>query len=355
MKNFKPVLILALFIVVLLGIKFMFFPSAKDDEGNKAKSNMPKPAVNIDGFIVRSASLDNRLFISGSILANESVEIRSEISGKVDRILLKEGEPVSKGQLLVKLVDTDLQAQLHKTNASLKLAQVKKDRISKLLKVQGVSQEEFDNADNEAESLIADAEVLKVQISRTELRAPFNGVLGLRNISEGSYISPAQIVATIQQLNPVKIEFSIPEKYSGKIKNGTTIYFLTEASDEQYSGTVYAIEPNIDPVSRTLKVRATAPNMANKLMPGSFVKVDLLMGRQADALLIPSQAIVPVLKGQQVFVAREGVAVAIPVKIGMRNDSMVHVIDGLTSGDTVVTTGVMGVRQGSKLKMLHVK
>ena len=355
MKSIKSVVYILILIAGLLILKFVFFPSGQDEkDGPSAKGGKPHSAPSlVSVFVVEPQVLDNNLFATGTMLANESVDLRPEISGKVTGLYFKEGEPVSKGKLLVKLNDADLQAQFQKINAEIKVSEDKLGRYKQLLNIQGVSREEFDVAVNQVQSLKADAEVLKVQISRTNITAPFDGILGLRNISEGSYITPAQVVTTIQQLNPIKIDFSIPERYASLIKTGSTINFTTEGSSTKYPGTVFAFEPGIDVATRSLKIRARALNQGNKLRPGAFAKIELVLDKYENAIMIPTQAIIPILKGQQVFVCRKGKAEAVPVELGLRNEKMVQVLSGLNKGDSLVVTGVMGLRPGAELKIIH--
>lgn len=359
MKTIRSVIYILILIAGLLILKFVFFPAGQDEKGGPPskggdKGGKPPGAPSLVSiFVVEPQVLDNNLFATGTLLANETVDLKPEIAGKVTGLYIREGEPVSKGKLLVKLNDADLQAQLQKINAEIKVSDDKLNRYKQLLNIQGVSREEYDVASNQLQSLKADAEVLKVQISRTNITAPFDGILGLRNISEGSYITPSQVVTTIQQLNPIKIDFSIPERYANLIKTGSTINFTTEGTAAKYTGTVFAFEPGIDAATRSLNIRARAANSGNKLRPGAFAKIELVLDKNENAIMIPTQAIVPILKGQQVFVSRNGKAEAVPVETGLRNEKMVQILSGLSKGDSVVITGVMGLRPGADLKILR--
>ena len=356
MKSNRGIIGLVILVIALLGIKFIFFPGGEEQSSaGPGKPGGAPPPMSVEGHIVHFDSLDNSLQVTGSILPNEEVELRTEISGKVESIALQEGKLVEQGTLLVKLNDRDLLAQLRKITAQQKLAESRRERLAELLKIQGVSQQEYDEADNQAEALIADADVLKVQIERTEIRAPFRGVLGLRSVSRGSYVTPADVIAGIRQMDPVKIEFSIPGRYSTLIAEGKEIKFSVEGETEPRSGKVYAVESGINTNTRMLLVRATAPNPQNNIKPGSFVKVDLILEHIEDAILVPTQAIVPVLKGQQVYVSRNGKAEAIPVTTGIRSEKMVQITSGLTKGDTVVVTGVMSIRPGAGLRWTNFK
>ncbi len=174
----------------------------------------------------------------------------------------------------------------------------------------------------------------------------------MRSISVGSYITPQQIVTSIQQLNPIKIDFSIPERYAGLLKTGNVIHFSTEGSDKKYQGTVYAFEPGIDAATRSLRIRARALNPSNKLLPGSFAKIELVLKQDKNALMVPTQSIIPILKGQQVFVCRNNKAAAVIVETGLRNETKVQILSGLQAGDSVIVTGIMGLRPGSDLRIV---
>lgn len=350
----KPLLYLAILIAALSLIKHFFFPVPKEDGGPKGGPGGGMPPAAVEGFVVHPSSLDNAVQVTGSLRANESVDLRPEVTGRVTEIRFKEGSEVSKGDLLVKLEDHDLQAKLKQNLAQQNLANAKLMRLKELFKVQGVSQEELDNAQNEYDALAAEREVLLVQKFRTEIYAPFNGTIGLRSVSLGSVVSPTQIIASIQQLEPMKVEFSVPERVAAGIRDLTKIKFTVEGDTVAHEGTVYATEPAVDADTRSMLVRAQTANPTHNLIPGRFVKVDLRLSTINDALMVPTQAIVPVLKGQQVFVSRGGKAAAVPVKLGVRNDRFVQVVDGISAGDTVITTGVMGLKPDADLKFIHV-
>jgi membrane fusion protein, multidrug efflux system len=336
-------------IAVLIAVKFLFFPSG-DAEGMKQGPAGPPPATNVEGYVTKYEPLDHSLQVTGTVLPNESVDLRPEISGKVEALPLREGSIAEKGSLLVKLNDKDLQAQLKKITAQKNLSDARLKRLDQLLKVQGVSQQEYDETSNEVAALEADADVLRVMISRTEIRAPFKGMVGLRSVSIGSYVTPADVIAGIKQMDPVRIEFSIPGRYSALIEDGMEIQFSMEGESESRKGTVYAIESGIDQETRMLVIRARASNPDHKVKPGSFVKVNMILDRLNEAILIPTQAIVPVLKGQQVFVSKNGKAEPVKVTLGLREEKRVQITEGLKAGDTVVVTGVMSVRPGTLLK-----
>lgn len=331
-------------VAILLAIKFIFLNT------NSAKSVPPPAAKNsaipVSAIIASAEKLDNKLYASGSVLANEEVELRPEASGKIILINFKEGSHADKGDLLVKINDTDLQAQLKKLHLQIKLATEQEGRQKKLLDIHGISQSDYDISLNQLNSLKADEEYTKAQIAKTEVRAPFSGVIGLKNVSDGSYASPSQTIAWFQQIDPVKIDFSIPEKYSAIVSKGDKIIFSASNSRDTLHGEVYAIQPRIDLTTRTLEVRALSPNRDGKIIPGSFVKVQLILKEFEDAIMVPTEAIVPVLKGKNIFVYRNGKAAAQKVETGIRTDTKIQVTDGIHAGDTIITSGIMQLRDG---------
>ncbi|MDW8466642.1 MAG: efflux RND transporter periplasmic adaptor subunit [Chloroherpetonaceae bacterium] len=196
-------------------------------------------------------------------------------------------------------------------------------------------------------------DIIKAQIDKTEVRAPFNGVVGLRYVSVGSYISPTTRIASIQNICPLKLDFSIPEKYATLVRKGDKVLFRVQGIDKVLEGQVYAIEPKIDPATRTLPIRAIYPNSDRRILPGAFAEVELLLQNADSAVMIPSEALVPELKGQKVFVAKQGKAVAKSVEIGLRTDREIQVTSGLSDGDTVITTGILQLRPGMAVQFVE--
>jgi len=338
---------------MLIAVKFIFF-GKKDDKNPaaaKGKGNTGPVAVNY--FVTLPFEFTNKVYSTGKIGAINEVEIRPEVSGKVNAIYFKEGELVNKGEVLVKLNDAPLQSQLAKNKIQVKLAEEKLDRLKKLLAVNGIGKEEYDIQENELNSLKADAALLSTQVDETVIYAPFSGTIGLKNISVGAYVSPDQVIASLVQTKPVYIEFSVPEKYSSRLKKGTEVKFSYETSGnkKEHKAKIYAIEPKIDEVTKTLRSRALYEGN-EEFYPGSFVKVFVDLEKDSTSLMIPTQSIIPVLKGQKVLVSRAGIAEEIMVVTGIRTDDKIQILEGLKSGDTVLTTGLMSVKKGAKLKLI---
>ncbi len=349
MKLSRSFLIIVFLIVILLVVKFVFLGNDNAKSASTAPSkNAPVPVMAI---ITTVEKLDNKVFASGTVMANEEVELKPEASGKILQIHFKEGSHVDKGDLLIKINDADLQAQLKKLHLQVKLSEQQEVRQKKLLEISGISQEEYDISLNQLNSLKADEDYTRAQLAKTELRAPFTGVIGLKNVSEGSYVSPTQSIAWLQQIDPVKIDFSIPEKYASMVKKSDKINFLISDSKNPFSGEVYAIQPRINDATRTLEIRALSPNKEGKIIPGAFVKIELVLKEIENAIMIPTEAIVPVLKGKNVFVYRNGKAEAQKVETGIRTDTKIQVVDGLNEGDTIITSGIMQLRAGMNVKI----
>lgn len=308
----------------------------------------------VDAFVVSAGSLEDRIYTTGSIRANESVELVSEASGKVTGIYFREGSSVSEGDLLLKINDADLQAQLDRARVQLALAQKREARQSQLLERGSISQDEYDLANNEVEVLEAEIRVIEAQIDRTEIRAPFNGVIGLRYVSEGSYISPQSRIGTLQSLNPIKIDFSVPEKYAGRIGPGDEISFRVAGLEQRFRGTIYAVEPGVRQDTRSIQLRAISQNVQATLLPGAFADVELLIERIEDALTVPAIAVVPELQGRKVFLYRDGLVDQASIETGIRTESVVQVMEGLSPGDTVIVSGLQLIRAGQPVQVANV-
>lgn len=347
MKIWKPILILLIIVGALAAIKIFFF-QAPVPQGPMGAGG-PPPAMPVSGYVATTSTLDNQVYATGNLIANELISVKPEVSGKLIYLNIPEGQLVTKGQLLAKVNDADLKAQLKKLQVQLSIAESKVERAKKLLDINGLSVEEYENALNSLNILKADMEYTQTLIDKTDIRAPFSGRLGFKNISDGSYISPNDVLTTLQQVNPIKLEFSIPEKYAPQVRQGNTVNFDIDGFDQTFKATVYAIEPAIDQNSRSVVLRAKADNSSNLLKPGAFARVKLSTGTNNNAILVPTQAVIPILKGQQVLKVVNGEIVPAKVTLGFRDEKKVEVLDGIVEGDTIVTTGLMSLRAGSKV------
>lgn len=348
------------YVLIALLLGYLIYHRITTNAGNGAKGLSAGkggeiPAINVKGIIVSTQNFSNEVDVSGSIDANEQVLITSEISGLVKTINFNEGSNVTKGSLLIKIDDSELQAQLAQAVTKEKLALEVEQRAEKLLKSEAISQEEYDNAKAEWRSLQAQTQLIRAQLAKTEIRAPFSGRIGLRNISVGAYITPTSPIANLVNTDPVKITFSVPEKYTKMIAIGTPITFTIAGTNRIFRATIYAKEPAIDVATRTLELKARSSNDDGYLLPGSFANVHLPLEDIKNALLIPTEAIIPVLKGKQVFVAKNGKATAVDIQSEIRTDQDILVSSGLSVGDTVITTGIMALKQGSPVIVKIVK
>ena len=352
MKKIPSWIIIILVIALLIASKFIFF-SKKDDKAagaNKNKSAMP---VAVNYYVATLAGFTNNVFATGKIGAFNQIDILPEISGKITNIYFNEGETVSKGSPLVKLNDADLQAQLLKSKTQSKLAEQKLERLKKLIAVNGISQEDYDVQENELNGYKADQAFIAAQIAKTSINAPFSGVIGLKNISEGSFVNSNTPIASLVQVDPLFVEFSIPEKYSGLFKKGISVKFSSDNTDgtKTYSATIYAIEPRVDETTKTIKARALYKG-TQTFYPGSFVKVFIDLNETKNTLMIPTQSVIPTLKGQKVILCKNGTSLEVMVTIGVRTDEKIQILEGLNEGDTVITTGLLSIKKDSKLKLL---
>lgn len=353
MKNYKTVIAITIVVVALALIKIFYL---KPDDG-KNKGGKPNAApIATTAYLVKPEKISQQVYVSGTIVPFNQVSLRSEIAGKIVSIAFKDGEYVQKGHLLVKINDADLQAQLLKNTSLVQLANQKKERLSKLKSIDGVSQEELDIVESDIKNLESDKAFLSTQIAKSSIIAPFSGTIGLKLISEGAYVSPNDVIASFVQTKPIYIDFALPEKYAGIVKRGMGISFQGESlvGGPALKAQISAMEPIIDPLTKTLKCRATYFG-SEQLFAGAFVKVYLDLGTLDHAILIPTQSIIPILKGQKVFVAKNGLAEEVKVTTGIRTDEKIQILDGLQIGDTILTSGLLGLKKGAKLRITKVQ
>lgn len=330
-------------------------PFLQADAKNSTGGLMVDNVLAVKAFVVQPVRFQDRILTTGTVLANEEVELRSETSGKIVAIHFQEGSKVKKGQLLVKINDAELRAQLTKAEHQVSLAEVKEFRQRSLLQTEGISQQEYDIALNELNTRKAEVALIKAQIEKTEIRAPFDGVVGLRYVSEGSYVSTSSKIAALQNADPVKIDFSIPERYAHVIRKGDQIRFTIQGAEGVFGGEVYAIEPKIDPITRSVQLRAIAPNNNGTILPGSFSKVELVLQEVEDALMVPTESIIPHIAGQRVILYQNGTAHLRDVETGSRTEQSILVTKGLSSGDTILTTGLLQVRDGMPVRIREIQ
>jgi membrane fusion protein (multidrug efflux system) len=329
----------------------------KEAKPNAAGAPAPKSALAVsavEGFIAKPSPLSEQVTASGTLMAAEETELHPEASGRVVYLNLPEGRNVRKGELLLRVFDEDLKTQLRRLETQIKQAEITEQRLGELLKVKGVSQQEYDLAALQVQTLRSEMDLLRINIAKTELRAPYDGVLGLRNISPGAYVTPATAVATLRSNAGLKLDFSIPEKYSAQLRNGQTVHFQVEGSDKDYAAVVQATEQRIEAESRNLRVRALVRD-SKGLLPGAFAEVGVNLSNKPQALLIPNQAIIPQARDKKVILSKGGKAQFVTVKTGVRQSSMIEIVEGIQPGDTVCTTGVLFLRPDAKVSFSKVE
>ena len=321
---------------------------------NKSNKNGNK-ALNVNALIISTQAMTDDIYTNGDLIPDEEVDLSFETSGKITDINFSEGSTVQKGQLLAKINDRPLQAQLKKLQAQLKLAEDRVFRQNALLVKDAVSKEAYEQVKTDLASLNADIDLIKAQTQQTELRAPFDGIIGLRQVSVGSYASPTTIVAKLTKISPLKINFSVPERYAKEIKKGTRLTFSLDGYLKDFDATVYATESKVDPASRTLSVRALYPNTGTKLLPGRFASIKIKMHEIPNAIAIPSEAIVPEMGKSKVYLYKSGKSMPVEVKTGLRTDTQVQIINGLHVGDTIITSGTLQLRTGLNITLDNIK
>ena len=332
---------------------FQLMPQQNEElaEADKGANRSNKKTLSVTAKIIEPCTLTDEILTVGRLVPDEEVQLTFEASGKITEIYFEEGTHVKKGALLAKVNDSHLQAQLSRLEAQVPLAEERVYRQSTLLQRDAVSKEALEIVNTELATLKADIEQIKAQIKMTELRAPFDGVIGLRQISVGTYASPSTIVASLTSVSPIKVEFSVSERYAQDVKKGTRLSFNVEGHTTPYEAEVYATESSIDPETHNLTVRAIYHNTEEELLPGQYTWIRLKQKEIHNAIAVPSEAIVPEMGKSKIFVYRDGAAEPIDVTTGLRTDSKVQITNGLQPGDTILTSGTLQLRKGSKVKI----
>jgi membrane fusion protein, multidrug efflux system len=316
-----------------------------------AASSAPVSApIPVDVLTVTPESFDVQVQATGTLLPRESVELVSELSRRLVKVRADEGAQVKKGQVLFELDAADLQAELSRLEVQARLAKVTLERSGKLASEGLSTQQELDTARANVDAAEAQRRVLGVTLAKTVIRAPFSGTLGLRRVSEGAWLSPSTVLATLQDTSTLKLDFTLPERYGGLIAIGSEFKFKISGSGETFAGRVLAQEPTVDRQTRSILVRGVVEQQPS-LLPGTFATVEVPL-RSEQALLVPAIAIVPDVDGRRVFVVRDGVARGVPVEVGSRTSDRVQILSGLKPGDQVVVSNLLRMRNGAKVKLL---
>ncbi|MGE3799921.1 MAG: efflux RND transporter periplasmic adaptor subunit [Candidatus Kapaibacterium sp.] len=335
--------------IILLALPKIDFTGDEDNGSGKngaAAKGRGGPAQ-VVAYVVQVGQTNTPITLAGTLLPNEETDITSEVSGKITGIYFTEGQFVSQGTPLAQLNDSELQASLKKAEVRLNLAELNEKRKEGLLERNGVSTAEYEIALNELEVARADIALLQAQIEKTVIRAPFSGRVGLRHVSKGAYVTPSTVLTTLYDLDPLKLEFSIPESYALRVTPGTIFRYTVKGISGERSARVYAVEAGVDPSTRTRRVRATSPNSNRDLLPGQFAAVQMPVGTTSDLPIIPTMGVIPTIDGQQVMIVKDGKAAPRSIKTGARSESFIEVSEGLQAGDTVIIEGIQTARPGS--------
>ncbi len=351
-SKFKLIIIISLVVVIAM---IIFYPKIKPlfSNGNTklmaskelASGGMQRRQVlNVSGFLIQPSKLNDLYNSTGTLRPDEEVDLTFETSGKIVGIKFTEGTRVRKGDLLAKINDRPLQAQLQKLEAQYKLAEEKEFRQRSLLGKDAISQESYDQIVTELQTIQADINLIKARISETELRAPFDGIIGLRYMSEGGFATPSSKIARLVKISPLKVEFAIPERYANQVTIGFPVTFVVDGINQIFEANVYAVDPQVEEKTRTIVIRAYYPNRNEELKSGRFAAVTLLLSQIENAIAIPSEALIPEMEGEMVYVYRKGRAESVKVTTGLRTESLIQITNGLNFGDTLLTSGILQLR-----------
>ncbi len=334
---------------LLIGLFVTVFSACS--EAGENKGGQQKRTLDVCYLVTSSTPFSKSLVLNGSLIPNEEITMRSEVNGRVVSILFEEGDRVQKGQTLVRLDDRDLRAELEKTEIMHRQAKVDVKRRESLLKDKAISEEEYDTYSNREKELSAGIKQLEARIDQYRIKAPFDGLVGLRSVSQGTMVSVGETIASLVMTSPLKVEFSVPEEYAQLVKPGDTIFFTLRNNSDTLSAHVFATDGRISPSTRSLKVRALYDNRDDKLIPGAYANVIYPLTVYADAIMIPTDAVVSSSDGQRVMHIKNGKAYPTLVKTGERTENEVHVLDGLRSGDTIALTGLLYLREGMAVEL----
>jgi membrane fusion protein, multidrug efflux system len=312
-------------------------------------------AVMVEAVTAATAPMPQTITAVGSLRSDESVTLRPEVAGRVNAIGFQEGRPVAKGVTLVKLDPAINEAEVLQAKANLTLAQAKYDRAVDLQKQGFISGQAKDEAENNLKVMEASVALAAARLAKTEIRAPFSGVIGLRSVSIGDYVKEGQDMVNLESIDLLKVDFRVPEVYLKQVQVGQKLEVSLDAlPGRSYEGMVSAINPLFDTAGRAIVIRAQVRNADTALRPGMFARVRLLTKDERDAVVLPEQALVPQGEDQYVFRIVDGKATRIKVELGQRRDGRVEVVKGITPGDSIVTAGQLKLRDGTPVTLTAV-
>lgn len=345
----------AIIAVLLIAIFWPRQQNSTQTNETQSQQSTGSSDISVEVYITETERFADVIRTTGNIRADEEIYLQMEASGRITHIAFEEGQTVREGQVLARINASELEAQKRRVEAQMNLAKIREQRQKDLLERQAIAQDEYDVALNELVTMQAELENIKAQIDRRELRAPFDGVIGLRNVSEGAMVSTTDVVASLQKIDVLKIDFSVPERHQRNIDIGSEISYSVQGTEEMKTGKIYAREPRIDQSTRTLRFRAMAENVDFQVLPGAFANVEISLRAIEDAILIPSESLVPEMTGYKVFLYRDGKVQSKDVQIGTRTDRRVLITEGLSPGDSLLTTGLLQVRDGMNVRIDEIR
>lgn len=318
-------------------------PPLSDETREAAQTSASAPAVRT--MTLESRPFESTIAFNGTLLADQAIDIKSELRGKIETIAFTDGQQVARGELIVTIESGELGAELASIREQLALAETNAERRQALFESGSVTASERDDALSRREVLRAQERRLAVRLAKARIEAPFAGTLGLRQVSPGDLIEADTLITTLQTLAKLKVDFSVPERFRNEVEPGTQLLLSVAGHQRPFAATIRAISPRVDVNTRTLTVRADVANPQRRLLPGNYARVELVMRNDA-ALVVPSVAVLQSLEGGSVFTVENGIAVRRAVEMGQRTVSSVEILRGLSPGDEVITSGVQSVRDG---------
>jgi membrane fusion protein (multidrug efflux system) len=332
---------------IFILLVFVLFSACKTKNEAVPSSATLSGPLQVEGLILEEEAFKDNILLTGSLLAYEAVSLAAEVNGRIVLINFKEGQYVQKDQILFKVFDDEIRANLKKAEANLDFSLRDLKRKQSLREIAAISSEELDRAENAFELAKADKELLQTLLEKHTIRAPFSGKIGIREVSLGSYVTPGTTLTKLFQMDPMRIEFSVPEKYSDKLKEGVDFEFKVEGISEDYRGKIEIIDPEIDPGTRTIRVRGVVSNPGNRLKTGAFISLVLPVYDYNNAIMVPASAVTSDIRGQKVLILKDGKVKAAFVETGSRTENKVLIEKGLNKGDTLITAGLLQLKEGT--------
>jgi membrane fusion protein (multidrug efflux system) len=339
----------ALLIVILMIVALPKFKNMMNATSPNTK--MPPKYISVYYKIIEPESFQSTISVTGTVFPNENAILSSASSGRIVSINFQEGQWVAKGTLLAKVDDKELTAELSKINIAIKAAEQRLGRINALLNSGASSQEEKELLNSDLEKLQSEKLAIMARIEKSVIRAPFSGTLGLKNMSVGKYVQAGEPIVSIQDVNTLKIDFSLPEAYAFQIKAKDKFRFTIEGIPDTLEGQVKVLEPYVDIASRTVKVRGEYHAKGKKIFPGMYAHIMLQTSQSEPQIMIPSEALIPEMTGYSVYVAKNDTAIKQAITIGKRLESTVQILKGLQCKDTLIVSGLMQLKPKMAVKL----